>query len=229
MEQQSRIQKIIAKTNCSYNHALEADNESKGNLDLAYEIAKKKSNELYVGGGSSGLAVESGDIKNEIVGYKNGLLVNNKFYDYSENDNMRLKKMLEKNEFDANILGVNDSRAEVVYKNCEDEMYQNKEKKKEKTWDESKKHVLNFDSKIEISCPDEIIMDKDGDITFKIFVDGRRIPVVMNNNMKVADLYHELKKYTKKNIVLMKGNKKVEFSDDITSLKRNMLIMREEK
>ena len=137
--------------------------------------------------------------------------------------------MLEKNEFDANILGVNDSKAEVVYKNCEDEMYQNKEKKKEKTWDESKKHVLNFDSKIEISCPDEIIMDKDGDITFKIFVDGRRIPVVMNNNMKVADLYHELKKYTKKNIVLMKGNKKVEFSDDITSLKRNMLIMREEK
>ena len=120
MEQQSRIQKIIAKTNCSYNHALEADNESKGNLDLAFEIAKKKSNELYVGGGSSGLAVESGDIKNEIVGYKNGLLVNNKFYDYSENDNMRLKKMLEKNEFDANILGVNDSRAEVVYKNCEE-------------------------------------------------------------------------------------------------------------
>ena len=72
-------------------------------------------------------------------------------------------------------------------------------------------------------------MDKDGDITFKIFVDGRRIPVVMNNNMKVSDLYYELKKYTKKNIVLMKGNKKVEFSDDITSLKRNMLIMREEK
>ncbi|WUR03013.1 Ubx domain-containing protein [Vairimorpha necatrix] len=228
MDQQSRIRKIMSMTNCSYDQALESDKESKGNLNLAIEMAKKKSTELYVGGGSSGLAVESSK-KNEIVSYKNGLLVNNKFYDYSEDDNLRLKKMLENNEFDAGVLGVHDDKAEVIFRNCENEEYQKEEEIKPRTYEDNKKHVLSFDSNLEVSCPDEIVMDENGEVKFKFLVSGRRVSVFMNEKMKISDFYEELKKYTSKNVVLTKGDRKINPTDDVNILKRNMFILKEEK
>ncbi|EQB59776.1 hypothetical protein NAPIS_ORF02670 [Vairimorpha apis BRL 01] len=85
-------------------------------------------------------------LNNEITSYKNGLLVNNKFYSYKDKTNLRLKKMLENNEFDANILQSNDSQAEVVYKDKEDEEYQ--EPVRQKSFDNCEKHVLKFDKSV---------------------------------------------------------------------------------
>ncbi|KAK6090486.1 hypothetical protein P3W45_000583 [Vairimorpha bombi] len=232
MDQKSRIRKIMAKTNCSYDQALEADTKSNGNIDQAYDLANKMSNELYVGGGSSGLAVDSRPTQNVITSYKNGLLVNGKFYDYSVNSNIRLKKMLENNEFDADVLGVDDTRAEVVFKDQEKEMYKEESEKAEektKTYDASKKHVLKFGKPLNISCPDQIIMDEDGNIKFKILVDTQRIIVKMNNKMKIDDFYKEFKKYTDKNVVLVKGDKKIDPNDDISVLKQTLFKIVEEE
>lgn len=247
MEEKRRIRKIIERTNCTYDQALMADKACGGNIEEAVEMiskngnemisrkgnemSSKKGNELYVGGGSSGLAVDSGPRQNTIVGYRNGLLVNEKFYDYSDPNNLRLKEMLKNNEFDRELLETSSTKeeAEVIYKDCTSEDYNKKENTpKKKSYDENKKHVLNFENDFEINCPDEIQLG-DGEIIFKVMIGNKRVTVKMSKNMSVEDFYSELKKYTPRNVILVKRGNPVDDKSSADNLKNSMFVLQERK
>ncbi|EOB12822.1 hypothetical protein NBO_362g0007 [Nosema bombycis CQ1] len=202
MEEKRRIRKIMESTNCTYDQAKNADRDSKGNVEEAIQLVNKKGNEYYVGGGSSGLAVDSGPKQDVITGYSNGLLVNNKFYDYSDPNNLRLKEMLANNEFDRDILGHSeaDEKVEVIYKDFTNQEYKDqKEKEIKKNYDNNKKHTLNFNDNLEIDCPDDLILDEPGDIIFKVMIGNKRVTVKMNKNMNVNDFYEKMKIFQIKN------------------------------
>lgn len=234
-------------------------------------------------------------LNNEITSYKNGLLVNNKFYPYKDKTNLRLKKMLENNEFDANILQSNDSQAEVVYKDKEDEEYQ--EPVRQKSFDNCEKHVLKFDksvssrsingggnrdciaingggnienrymndgsrymndrstnldggnienrcinenrymndgninykqSPLNITCPNEFLIDETGTIKFKVLIDHQRVTVLMNSEMTVKDFYMYISKYTNKKVLLVRDGEVVNENDCVTKLKQKMYKLVEE-
>lgn len=50
----------------------------------------------------------------EIVVYLNGLLVNGRFYDFSDPSNLELKNMLDRGEFDREVLGMSGKSADVL-------------------------------------------------------------------------------------------------------------------
>lgn len=232
MEEKRRIRKIIERTNCTYDQALKADKACGGNVEDAVEMVNKKGNELYVGGGSSGLAVDSGPKQNTIVGYKNGLLVNEKFYDYSDPNNLRLKEMLKNNEFDRDLLETssNNDEAEVTYKDCTSEEYNKKETAtKKKSYDENKKHVLNFEESLDINCPEEIQLAEDGEILFKVMIGSKRVTVRMSRAMTVQDFYKEIKKYSPRNVILVKRGTPVDDKSSADDLKKNMFVLQERK
>lgn len=56
----------------------------------------------------------------KVVIYLNGMLVNNRFYDFSDPSNLELKSMLDRNEFDREILGINGKHADVLVESRSD-------------------------------------------------------------------------------------------------------------
>ncbi|KAF9764588.1 hypothetical protein NGRA_0435 [Nosema granulosis] len=233
MDSKKRIRKIIERTNCTYDQAVEADKACGGNVEEAISILNKKGNELYVGGGSSGLAVDSGPKKDTIVGYKNGLLVNNKFYDYSDPNNLRLKEMLKNNEFDREILEHNseNDEAEVIYKDATNETYKEETKKEtpRKTYENNKKHSLNFEEDLKIDCPDELILSEEKDVIFKVMIGNKRVTVKMSNSNSVQDFYREMKKYSQKEVILVKRGTPVDDKSVAMDLKNSMFMLYERK
>jgi len=122
MDHDEQVRMITEEAKCSYNVAKSAYAEANGDIERAVSIAKKKGNVVY-SGGSSGLYVEEKPSGKSITQYKNGVLVNNKFYDFSIDDNIRLKQMLTEGAFDASLLNAQGDTAEVIYQERLNEEY----------------------------------------------------------------------------------------------------------
>ncbi|KAM0672711.1 hypothetical protein CWI42_110270 [Ordospora colligata] len=122
MGHDEQVRMIAEEVKCSYDVARNAYVEANGDIERAVQIAKKKGNVLY-SGGNSGLYVEEKPSGRTITQYKNGVLVNNKFYNFSIDNNIRLKQMLSDGEFDASLLNAQGDTAEVIYQERLNEEY----------------------------------------------------------------------------------------------------------
>ncbi|TBU03755.1 hypothetical protein CWI37_0239p0030 [Hamiltosporidium tvaerminnensis] len=221
------VRKVQEATKCTKEVAEKALLESKNDAEKAITaIKKKKGNDLYVGGYRSGLMVEGGDKKKikTITVYKNGILVEDVFYDYKKKENRDLKKMLDNREFDRNILGEDGETAEVVFNDRENEEYKVKVEHFTGT-----SHTLSGKKEKEIECPDSIIVDEDGDVFFKVLLSGRRIKIQISSKKTVNDFIIYMKKYTEKEYELYDSETLVERKSEISSVKNSLVTMKLKK
>jgi hypothetical protein len=210
MDFQTRIRKIIESTNCSYDVAQAADEEASGDLPKAMEIARRKMNLLFAGG-RSGQYMRETEPRKHVTQYKNGILVEDKFYDFSVDDNMRLKKMLEKKTFDASILGEEGETAEVIYSEKLDEEYNipgsSPKAKRSDFVGVGKK--LGKSRCLDIDIPDTIALAEDGDAIFKVIVGNRRTTVKMQGTRPVGEFLEYMRRYCNEDLKLMMNDAEV--------------------
>lgn len=230
MDTQTRIRKIIEETNCSFDVAKAADQESNGNLELAIQIARKKGNVLY-SGGKSGLYVESPSSKKHITQFKNGILVDDKFYDFSVDNNIRLKQMLEKGTFDAELLGSQGDTAEVVYTEKLDEEYSSCSVRRPepasgtsfvgegKQLGGSSKEVLSAD------VPDTLEIAKDGDTLFKVMVGNRRVTVRTFGHQSIRDFLGHIEKYCGPGLVVYSNEHEVPPAHMVSEIANKLVFL----
>ncbi|KAM0677255.1 hypothetical protein BDAP_002116 [Binucleata daphniae] len=217
-----KVDKVIQATKCSKINAIEAVYT---NYSVEDAIKKVKDSSYYIGGGQSGLAVQD-NIK-KIVLFRDGILAEDVFYSFNDRNNLRLQKMLEKGEFDAEILsGKPGDEVNVKFMSLKDVNYS-------KMIDTSNNTCKKVDTAAnkpafeiaKINCPDEFILDVDGDVFFKVFVGHKRVGVKMKKERKVSDLCAEIKKYSKTKFSLLKNNVKVDENETCEMLKNCLIIL----
>lgn len=229
MDLEGRIKKIMEEARCSYDAAKKADRESQGNLDVAIEMAKKKGNVLY-SGGKSGLYVEENPQRKSITQYKNGILVEDKFYDFSVNDNIRLKNMLEKGTFDASLLGLHGDTAEVAYTEKLEEEYKEESKAPEtdpkaafvgegRQLGSSNRDIphTNIEDVLEIA--------KDGDVLFKVMIGSKRVTVKMLRSQTIGDFFNYMERYYDFGLVLSTNGKEVPPSHSVEEIGNKLVLL----
>jgi hypothetical protein len=196
MDPQTRIRKIMESTNCSYDIAQAADEEAGGDLPRATEIAKKKMNLLFAGG-RSGQYMREREPRKHITQYKNGILVEDKFYDFSADNNIRLKKMLEKKTFDASILGEDGETTEVIYSEKLDEEYSapDASPRVRRSGFVGVGKKLGRSKCLEADVPEEMVLAEDGDVLFRAMVGSRKATVRMRKTQTVRDFLAHMRRY----------------------------------
>lgn len=216
----SKVNKVIQATKCSKINAIEAVYTTYGVDDA---IKKARDSSYYIGGGESGLAVQD-NIK-KIVLFKDGILTEESFYSFSDRNNLRLKQMLEKGEFDADVLGGKPGdEVNVKFIDLKELNYNNEDKKLE----EPTKKESNFEI-CKIECPDSLFLDENGDVCFKVFVGHKKVNVKMSKEQKIADLCNEFRKYCKKNFSLVKDNVKLDENESCEILNSCLVVLKCEK
>ncbi|ADM12313.2 uncharacterized protein Eint_091860 [Encephalitozoon intestinalis ATCC 50506] len=229
MNSEARIKKIMEETGCSLEVAKKAEQESQGNLNAAIEMAKKKGNVLY-SGGNSGLYVEENPSRKSITQYKNGILVEDKFYDFSVDNNIRLKDMLEKGTFDASLLVLEGDTAEVIYSERLDEEY------KEKKPQEPSKVTASFvgegrqigNSSRDIPCnniEDTLEIVHDGDTVFKVMIGSKRVTVKMHKFQTVGDFFDYMERYYDFGLVLSTNGKEIPPSHSVEEISNKLVLL----
>ncbi|WEL37931.1 hypothetical protein PFJ87_01g01860 [Encephalitozoon hellem] len=229
MDLDARIKKIMEEAGCSYDLAKKADQEAQGNLHAAIEMAKKKGNVLY-SGGRSGLYVEESPQRKSITQYKNGILVENKFYDFSVNDNIRLKEMLEKGTFDASLLGLHGDTAEVIYTEKLEEEY--KEETKAPKID-TKSAFVGEGRRIgrsnrdipHANIEDTLEIAKDGDVLFKVMIGSKRVTVKMLRSQTIGDFFDYMERYYDFGLVLSTNGKEVPPSHSVEEIANKLVLL----
>lgn len=230
MDSQTQIRKIIEETNCSFDVAKAAYKESNGDLDQAIRIARKKGNVLY-SGGKSGLYVEEPAGKKHITQFRNGVLVDSKFYDFSVDDNIRLKHMLEEKTFDASLLGSNGDTAEVIYTEDLDKEYKDtsanaSEPRNEVAFVGEGKQLGGSRRELsDVGIPDVLEVVKDGDALFKVMVGNKRITVRMNKSQRVGDFFDFMERYCSVGLVLSSNDKEIPPSHEIGEIANKLVFL----
>ncbi|KAM0686782.1 hypothetical protein COBT_001987 [Conglomerata obtusa] len=221
------INKIMQTTKCTQISAIEALYTTSSLNDA---MNKAKDSSYYIGGGSSGLAVQ--DNKRRIVQYENGILIEEKFYPFSSKNNSKLKNMLERGEFEAELLGgkPGDDIA-VKYMEIKNINYDelnggnvNEAHVKEKQPDEIKKKENTFNIK-EVEFPNEIVIDDGNEIKFKIFVGYKKINVKTKSTTKIHVLLGKLSNFHTEPFYLTKNNVKVDENESCDVLKNSLVVL----
>lgn len=204
--------KIMEITHCTDLIAHQALSQS-NNLNDAINIARNlSSNESYVGGGSSGLAVENAK---KIVEYSDGICVQDTFYSYKEKKNLELKAMLDRKEFDATLLGGHENEnMNVIYVDKKHERYEK---------EEEKERVKYPQVGVSLDLPETMVIEE-GDVKFRILTVDKRINVTMKEG-KIGDLIKYIEKRSGKRVVLKSGNKILDVNADIKSVNRSMIVL----
>lgn len=112
----------------------------------------------------------------KLVLYRNGVLIEKNFRDYSTKSGKRLKKMLESNEIYSDLIGGNGDYidVEIVEK---DEEYPNPKRPG---------RVIKREEP-RVNVPKDISLDDKG-VLFKVLYRGRRVSVQMRADRKLKDL-----------------------------------------
>nr|AGE96333.1 hypothetical protein ECU09_1820 [Encephalitozoon cuniculi] len=229
MDSEARIKKIMEATGCSHDVARKAENESQGNLDLAIKIAGRKGNVLY-SGGKSGLYVEERPSRKSITQYKNGILVEDEFYDFSVDDNIRLREMLEKKTFDASLLGLHGDTAEVIYTEKPDEEYRENSKAPEakarpsfvgegRRLGDSSREIPH------VNIPDMLEIAKDGNVLFKVMIGSKRVTVRMLRSQTVGDFFDYIERYYDFGLVLSSNGKEIPPSHSVEEISNKLVLL----
>ncbi|AFN83800.1 hypothetical protein EROM_091850 [Encephalitozoon romaleae SJ-2008] len=229
MNLEARIKKIMEEARCSYDAAKKADQESHGNLDVAIETAKKKGNVLY-SGGKSGLYVEENPQRKSITQYKNGILVEDKFYDFSVNDNIRLKNMLEKGTFDASLLGLHGDTAEVAYTEKLEEEYKEESKAHETdpkaAFIGEGRQLGNSNRDIPHTNIEDILeIARDGDVLFKVMIGSKRVKVKMLRSQTIGDFFNYMERYYDFGLVLSSNGKEIPPSHSVEEIANKLVLL----
>lgn len=230
MDTQTRIRKIMEETGCSFDVARAADEECGGSLEKAVQIARRKGNVLY-SGGKSGLYVEEPSPKKHITQFKNGILVEDRFYDFSVDDNARLKHMLEEKTFDASLLGSNSDTAEVIYTERLDEEYSLSAEPSKPSHEESfvgegrrlgdvRREVANTD------IPEMLEIRKDGDTLFKVMVGSRRATVRMLGTQSIGEFLTFMERHCGSGLVLLSNEKEVSPRSKVSEVANKLVLLK---
>lgn len=213
-EYDNNVEKIKDITKCTDEIARKALSQATNLNDAIYIARNLMTKESYVGGGSSGLAVENAK---KIVEYADGILVEDTFYSYKDEKNLRLKSMLERKEFDAGLLGGNDNdNVSVMYVDRKNENYEKEEKKEQKK-------IVYPQVGESLNLPETMIIEE-GDIKFKILTCDKRINVTMKSGI-VKDVIKYIESQCKKKIILKSGNKILDENADVQTINRSMVVL----
>ena len=182
------------------------------NFNRALVLAKDlMDDEVYVGGSTSGLAVEN---TKKIVEYSDGILVQDMFHSYKDKKNLELKTMLERKEFDARLLGGKDNdHVSVVYVDKKHETYEKVEKPK----------IVYPQVGESLDLPETIVIEE-GDIKFKILTSDKRINVTMKEGT-IGDVIKWIEKKCGKRVALKSGNQVLENELNVENVNRSMLLL----
>lgn len=233
MDSQARIRKIIEETNCSFDVARAADDEASGDLERAIQIAREKGNVLY-SGGRSGLYVEEPPSKKHITQFKNGILIGEgaggKFYDFSVDDNIRLKHMLEEKTFDASLLGMDGETAEVAYTERLDEEYRDPRAASGDSGGdafvgEGRRLGSGRREELDIDIPEMLEIAPDGDALFKVMVGNRRVTVRMFRDQTVRDFFDSMERYCSHGLVLSSNDKEIPPTHKISEVANKLVFL----
>lgn len=228
MDREARVRKIVEEAGCSEDVARRAEQEAHGDLEKAVRIARKKGNVVY-SGGKSGLYVEEGPAKKSITQYKNGILVEDKFYDFSVDNNIRFKAMLEERTFDASLLGLDGETAEVMYTEKLDEEYGEAAKtrpEKGPSFVGEGRRLGDSQREIQSSeVPDMLEIAKDGDVLFKVMIGSKRVTVRMVSSQTVGDFFDFMEKYYDFGLILSSNGREVPPSHSVHEIANKLVFL----
>ncbi|EJW01783.1 hypothetical protein EDEG_00374 [Edhazardia aedis USNM 41457] len=220
------INKIMSEAKCSKELAKKSYEKSGGNVLEAIKIAKDlQKNEFYVGGGSSGICVESA--KKKMIKFKNGVLIESEFFDFTKNKNNDLKEMLERNEFDANILGGNPGdKMEVIVIDRTNEMYKIEDNKDIQPKPLIPGRKLGTLSLAQIELPKKLIIDEEGDILFKMLGGNNKTSVKIKSDRTIGDFIRLLKNNgVKTPVFLSSNNKRLDDNMCVSKIANSLVVL----
>ncbi|KAM0674813.1 hypothetical protein GVAV_001632 [Gurleya vavrai] len=216
-----QIQTIIQTAKCDRITAIEALFMS-FNTDDAIKKARESTH--YIGGGSSGLAVQ--DNKKRIVMFKNGILIEEKFLSFNDKANLRLKSMLERKEFDASALGGKPGEDVIVkfFDLNEKEFIEDKYIKKPETQKNEKPIIKQAKSEFQdFDFSKEIVIDEQGSIIMKILIEGKKVSVRGINENKIKDVYDFLRKKCSKDFYFSTSKEKIDVNANLQMYKGHLI------
>ncbi|KAF7684281.1 hypothetical protein TCON_0534 [Astathelohania contejeani] len=223
MYDEQKINEIVKRTGCTRANALEACKKYNGDMEkIIFSLSNHDSNTLYVGG-KSGQCVDAGPKRKKIILYKDGMLVMDRFYNYSKPENKKLKQMLDNKEFDRSILGDDGDYAEVEVVNKEKECYENKVT--EDVSHVGQGHVLGYEG-IDVLFPSMMIVDEDGDILFKILINGKRGTVKIKSGRTISDFLKYFKKYSTREFRIFNNGQLVDERCNVDVIKSTMVVLK---
>lgn len=230
MDTQTRIRKIIEETNCSFDVARAANEEAGGDLDAAIIIARKKGNLLFTGG-VSGTYVEEPARKKHITEFSNGVLVEDRFYDFSKDSNIELKQMLAEKTFDASILGVEGESAEVIYTDKTGEEYREPRAEKPRAGSSfvgEGRTLGGARSTVDADVPDTLDIAKDGDVVFKAMVGHKHVTVRMHGTQTIHDFLEFMKRFSSSAMAASCGEREMHGDDSIGEVANKLVFLKKQ-
>ncbi|RVD91489.1 hypothetical protein TUBRATIS_20610 [Tubulinosema ratisbonensis] len=223
---------LVSKTCCDYQTALNALEETKGNISEAENLIKQQKFKKiipgdkkiynYTGSKSQTATVNTKSIT--VIYYSNGLKINENFFSYDSETGKLLKKQIENQELDpslAKLKDLNGSEVVVDVKNKENEHFG------EKDYFKGEFKVLNREKKeIKVNLPKKIELSDSQEIRIKVFLNSESCLVTGKKNNKIKDLIDKIKNlenYAGEGIFVQEGNNKIIENENLEKFNGSVL------
>ncbi|ORD96332.1 Y9I2 [Hepatospora eriocheir] len=205
---------IMKESQCSREVAIDCYLESKNNITNAVDLAKEHVRSrlttilLY----KNGLVVKKGDCEN--------------FYDYDDKKNKELRDMIERGEFDKDLIDCSCDSIDVVIENFEDEEYFLLKKRKLCSIRDIYKIKHEKYPEIPVELPKEIIFDEKGDVNFVVVYNRTKSIICrIDFNSKIEKVLKHFKSIINKPVNLYINNKKYSGNQDVSDLDCSMVTL----
>ena len=164
----------------------------------------------------------------EIVVYRNGILVDNKFNDYNIGNGKKILEMLRKNEIYADLLsdrGDNEEYVNVEVFEKDEEYFDCGEAAAFREIEIKRCGRKLRELKRVDTIPSEIVIDKGGDL-FKVIVNGSKTLVTMDGIKKLTELRTFLAQfYGEGEAILSLGGKRIEWNTLVREVRHNLVVI----
>lgn len=223
MNHNTAIEAVVAKTGCSRDEALEALKQTSYDIASAVERVKSAAPREIC-----------------ITKYTDGLLVDGTFYDYAVGRNRELLEMLERNEFDEEVLGLNSGTVDVIVeekyekypydlKEIKDQLDSGERHKRIKTQEKAQPRGRRPNEeykKTELSIPESVDLTGQrpcSTVKFKLCNNKQVFSFIAPAEMFIGDLLQYLHEITGHSLRLSKRNEVLDEKESINVLDRCMV------